>query len=349
MTNELPHEFVIVDEQGHPRKSDSVLSPEVAAEILRNIRIAENRAFITEVAGQKALVEAFDEPLVGKAVLPPKTGAEWTLELPYGVQKYFSLSSLNYDEWDRFHGVTTENVPFVLSASAQNQLFNLMDEFTDDSLNFQGKEIFLSEWLVPKKEVETEAFWSDRYKSGATGWDLGAASPVLKDLLPRLKIPKARVLVLGAGPGHDAAFFANQGHVVTALDISAEALQKAKENYPLLENINWVQADVFKLPQDWQGQFDVIFEHTCYCAINPQHRKELVKIWLRLLAPQGYLLGVFFTMEMRQGPPFGGSEWEIRKRLQNRFHFLFWGRWRQSIQKRNGLELAVYAQKKSQV
>ena len=353
MSNSRPHEFVIIDEQGHPCTSENQLPPEIGAEILRNLRQASNGSFVSEVSGQKALIEAFDSPLIAKAIKSPdgKNQNSWVLELPYQVQKTFSLTDLSYDEWDRFHGLTSENVPFVLSSKAQDQLFNAVDEFTDDSLTFKGKKYLLREWLSSESAVDAEKFWSDIYKTESPGWDLGQASPILQDLLPRLKIPKSRVLVLGCGPGHDTAHFAQQGHVVTAVDISDQALLKAKANYPLLTNINWVQADIFKLPMDWQGQFDVIFEHTCYCAINPQRRNDLVKTWLKLLAPRGHLLGVFFaihqTPEKRQGPPFGGSEWEIRQRLKNNFHFVFWGRWRQSVDRRHGTELAVYAEKKS--
>ncbi len=348
MKQELPHEYIIIDEQGLPRTADAHFSPEISAEILRQLRFADNGAMLTEVSGQLALVEAFDEPFIGKAVAPPTKNIFWSLELPFQVRMKFLLSSLSCDEWDRFHGLTTEGIPFVLSDTAQNQLFDAVDEFSDDGLKYSGQEYAVPQWLSPNAEVQSESFWSNIYQTEKPGWDLGEPSPVLKDLLPRLKIPKSRVLVLGSGPGHDAAYFAEQGHVVTAVDISPEALKTSKANYPVLRNITWVEADIFKLPREWLGQFDVIFEHTCYCAINPALRSQLVKSWLQLLAPQGHLLGVFFAMEKRQGPPFGGSEWEIRQRLKERFHFLFWGRWRQSIARRNGLELAVYAQKKSE-
>jgi hypothetical protein len=50
-------------------------------------------------------------------------------------------------------------------------------------------------------------------------------------------------------------------------------------------------------------------------------------------------------MERRTHPPFGGTEWELRQRLKKYFHFIFWGRWQNSIDRRNGKEVLVYAQK----
>jgi SAM-dependent methyltransferase len=130
------------------------------------------------------------------------------------------------------------------------------------------------------------------------------------------------------------------------VDFSPEAVARARANYGSLENLRILQSDVFALPESFYGQFDLIFEHTCYCAVMPARRSELVALWSRLLAPGGHVLGVFFVHEKRSGPPWGGSEWEVRERLKGRFEFLFWTRWRQSEERRKARELVVYARKK---
>ena len=58
-------------------------------------------------------------------------------------------------------------------------------------------------------------------------------------------------------------------------------------------------------------------------------------------------MGVFFAMDKMQGPPFGGTEWELRERIKKHFHFIFWGRSHESIERRDGKEFVVYAQKKN--
>ena len=93
------------------------------------------------------------------------------------------------------------------------------------------------------------------------------------------------------------------------------------------------------------GQFDMIFEHTCYCAIDPERRAELIQTYTRLLAPDGQLMGVFFVMDKHDAPPFGGTEWELRERLRKRYQFQFWGRWQHSVPARKGRELFVLARK----
>lgn len=311
--------------------------------LLKNLKIDESGKLVTESEGHLVIVEAFDEPLIVKQI-HKKEGLVWDILMPYEFTEQFDLKSLSLDEWDRFHGYTSKGVPFVFSRSAQADFFNLLDEFDDTSITIDGEKIETPDWLIENPNVNTTDFWCDKYTSKKPGWELDAPSPALPDVLPQLKIPKSRVLILGAGSGNDAAFFANQGHIVTAVDMSPEAAKQAKAKYG--DKFQWIQSDIFHLGDEHYGNYDLIFEHTCYCAITPNRRNELVKKWKQLLAPHGHLLGVFFVMDKRQGPPFGGSEWEIRERLKKDFDFLYWTRWKKSASNRGGKELVVYAKKK---
>jgi SAM-dependent methyltransferase len=260
----------------------------------------------------------------------------------------FRLETLMVDEWDRFHGQTDSLVPFVFSRVAQEKFFDLMDEFDDDSITYQEKNYPVKSYWPDREDLQESNYWENVYHEEKNpGWNLGGPAEALKDMLPRLKLPKSRILVLGCGEGHDAAHFAENGHVVTAVDFSKEAILRAQSLYGHMSNLKFEECDVFQLPQDWIGAFDIIFEHTCYCAINPSLRQNLVKVWERCLHDQGFLMGVFFTMEKHQGPPYGVTEWEIRQRLKSRFHFIFWGRWKKSLPKRQGRELFLYASKKN--
>ena len=91
---------------------------------------------------------------------------------------------------------------------------------------------------------------------------------------------------------------------------------------------------------------DIIFEHTLFCAIAPEKRKELVRVWKNSLSDAGYLLGIFFVMPKRSGPPYGGSEWELRELLEPHFRLMYWKRWLHSPPRRQGTELVVFAQKR---
>lgn len=341
--------YISLDEEGYPLFSEKRIQDQhVGLEILKNLYFAENGALATKLQNQTALVEAFDAPLVALNVSKPENeGFIWTAHFHYGLEHDFDLRAMHVDEWDRFSGLTLQNsIPFVLSRTAQNSLFNLLDGFDDESILHNGERICISPYWTPRDDVKKADFWCHKYQSQQDHWDLGQAHPAIVDLIPRLKLPRSRILVLGSGPGHDAAYLSQDGHLVTAVDFSEEALTKAKSKYGHIENITWVQDDVFKFCKDHPQGFDLIVEHTCLCAIDPSKRTDLIKAWKHALTPGGNLLAVLFTMERTSAPPFGGTEWEYRQRLKNDFRFIFWGRWRQSIDGRQGKELLVYAQKK---
>ncbi|XGC80576.1 class I SAM-dependent methyltransferase [Bdellovibrio bacteriovorus] len=342
----IPTQFVQIDEEGFGLSREvRIQDPLVGQELLQNLKLHEGGTLISTIGATPVIVEAFDEPYIATNVHLKNNS--WEISLPYGVHYAFELESLSLDEWDRFHGYTSNKIPFVFSRKAQAEFFNLLDEYGDDYIEFQGQQIEIPNYWQPKKEVEKEKFWTSIYEEEKNpGWNLGEPAEALKDMLPRLKISRSRVLVLGCGEGHDAALFAAAGHFVTAVDISPVALERAKKLYGHLENITFMEADLFKLPQDMDQSFDIVFEHTCYCAINPIKRQDLVKTWNRLLVSGGHLMGVFFAFEKRQGPPYGGSEWELRQRLKGHYQPIFWGRWQKSVPRRQGKELFVYLKKK---
>ncbi len=342
----LPTNFLSIDEEGYLLSGEARLNdPDFGAQILNNLRFAANGALVSEAAGSSCIIEAFDEPLVARMI--SKQQDTLVLEFPYGVKKKLLFETLTLDEWDRFHGRTTEDIPFVLSRPAQNEFFNLLSEFDDDSVTYNDKTYKIPSYYKEFNELDGENFWSEIYRTETPRWDLKQPTPALVDMLPRLKLTKQRILVLGGGAGHDAAFIAQAGHSVTLVDISSEAVTQAQSLYGSIENLKILQADAFNLPKSFAGNFDIVFEHTFFCAVNPSRRNELINIWRNCLTEQGQVLGIFFVMDKKERAPIGSSEWELRQRFKKHFHFLFWGRWHESIDKRQGLELFVYMQKKS--
>lgn len=336
-----------VDENGFLHWNQKKIEDnQLGYELLNNVTWSENRAFITHKDESHFFLEAHDQPFVAHNVIP-RTNDLWDINLPYGVTKTFYLKSLCVDEWDRFHGLTKDdNLPFVMSRKAQSEFFENLDSFDDESITFKNKTYQVLPLYSASPDINSSPHWDFSYqKNTKPGWELDSPHPLLVENLPKLKLSRQRILVLGSGSGNDAAHFAKAGHIVTAYDFSKEAIDKAKSKYEGLKSITWKQEDIFKASIKPQ-QFDLIFEHTCYCAIDPIKRNQLVSLWKSCLSPQGFLMGIFFTMWRTQAPPFGGSEWEYKKRLDPHFRYLFWNRIKpqQSPEGRQGKELFIYAQ-----
>ncbi len=164
--------------------------------------------------------------------------------------------------------------------------------------------------------------WDRRYLEGNTPWDKGAAHPVLATALARNALG-GRVLVPGCGTGHDVRALAARGLEVTGLDISPRAVTAAR-SHPAAGREQYLTGDLFALPATFGNSFDGVFEHTCFCAIDPALRRDYVKSVASVLKPGARLLGVFFLDPGHDGdgPPFGCTAAEIDRLFSPHFHLL---------------------------
>lgn len=336
---------IVIDEEGFFLLQDGIrlTDQKVGQGMLSQIFVDEFGVTHLHYDGEEVIVEAFDKPYVARMVHLEKGQLE--IQLPYQLRLEVDLKSICVDEWDRFHGITVSQVPFVLCRAAQAELFNLADEYEDDSITLAGQKIETAPYYLTPEDINNEKFWTGKYLEMASpGFNLEQPHPELASALQQLKIYKSRILVPGCGFGHDAALLAQKGHIVTAIDISPEAIKGAKQRYGHIENLEFIEANVFDLDPSFEHSFDLIFEHTFYCAVTTDLRDQVIKLWKKLLDDTGHILGIFFVVPKRTGPYFGGSEWELREKLQNRFRFLYWTRLHHSPGWRKGAELMVYAQ-----
>lgn len=343
--------FLQIDEEGFPLSQGLRLQDQDFGKILlQNIKSPENRkVFVTDYENETYILENFDQPFVVQHVHFKNN--KWILEFPYELSEELNLNGLTVDEWDRFHGkvlnsTTQSLIPFVFSRKAQADFFNLVTEFDDNGFFVGEKYYETTPYLQAAAEVSTSTFWNQFYlQKDLPNWDLSGAHPHLEAITSQLKINKSRILVLGCGKGHDAYQLSQKGHLVTGVDWSEAAIDEAKNKYGEKENLKFVKADAFNLPERFYNAFDIIFEHTFFCAIDPERRNELIKVWRNCLVPTGYLLAFLFTVNSENQPPFSATEWEYRERLKKYFSFLYWTRLRAVSSRSLGSELVVYAQK----
>ena len=164
--------------------------------------------------------------------------------------------------------------------------------------------------------------WNQDYLEGHTPWDKGAPSPALLEVITSGELPaQSEVLVPGCGYGHDVRALAQAGCRVTGLDVSATALATAKLANGI-EGARYQEADFFDAELAEEKRYDVIWEHTCFCAITPDEREAYVDAAHRLLVPQGLLIGVFFAFAENpngDGAPFKTNIETIHRHFSKRF------------------------------
>ncbi|KAI1925511.1 hypothetical protein LOZ65_002816 [Ophidiomyces ophidiicola] len=189
--------------------------------------------------------------------------------------------------------------------------------------------------------------WEDLWKDAVTPWDRGCHNPALEDALvnrqdilgPAIEhmedgtIRRKKVLVPGCGRGVDVFLFASFGYdaygleySITALGVCEEETKKyidndgkipAKDKAVGSGGVKFLQGDFFA--DGWlkdagleEGGFDLIYDYTFFCALNPSFRPKWALRHYQLLAPspRGNLLCLEFPTNKEpssSGPPFAST------------------------------------------
>jgi len=155
--------------------------------------------------------------------------------------------------------------------------------------------------------------WDQSYQNNETPWERGEPAPPLVEYLESHSI-SGRVLVPGCGLGHDVRLVASMGCDALGVDLSETALNRARAyKDPEQGSVSYQLADMLDANNGIRGaSFDYVFEHTCFCAIDPGLRKDYVNAVQRHLKPRGYFLAILFTnLDDPEGPPFATSHAEV--------------------------------------
>ncbi|XP_044498133.1 probable thiol methyltransferase 2 [Mangifera indica] len=158
--------------------------------------------------------------------------------------------------------------------------------------------------LIHQPSSSDTSHWEKCWEEGATPWDLGKPTPIVVHLHQLGALPKGRALVPGCGTGYDVVAMACPERYVVGLEISDIAVNKAKELSSSFPNANYItilKADFFTwCPTEL---FDLIFDYTFFCAIEPEMRSVWAQKISNLLKPDGELITLMFPISDHVGGP----------------------------------------------
>ena len=174
--------------------------------------------------------------------------------------------------------------------------------------------------------------WQEAWREGRIPWDAGKAAPTLVELVEAKDLPTGRALIPGAGSGYDALALASPQRYAVGLDLASDARERfeslrRQESIPE-EWAEMVVADFF----DWQPDkpFDVIWDYTFLCALEPEMRPQWAERVDELLAPGGELVTLIFPVltqnddrDPLDGPPYPLSPQLVRDLLAPRFEAVY--------------------------
>lgn len=109
-------------------------------------------------------------------------------------------------------------------------------------------------------------------------------------------LPEAPALVLdvGAGSGRDAAWLADAGHEVVAVEPSATMLSEARRRHPQ-STISWIRDSLPALERVYRQAFafDLVLLSAVWMHVDPGHRQRAFRKLIGLLKPGGRLAITF--------------------------------------------------------
>src|SRR5262249_47579670 len=142
----------------------------------------------------------------------------------------------------------------------------------------------------------------------------------------------------------DVRAWAQAGFRAFGFDIAPSAIRLCKERTEPSLKAEFQLSDFLR--ETPPAPFDWVFEHTLFCAIQPNQRDDYVRAVLRWLKPGGDYLAVNYLIPDTEGPPFGTT----REEVVNRFspHFQLLKEWvPRSYPIRTGLERMLWWKRKT--
>ncbi len=135
-------------------------------------------------------------------------------------------------------------------------------------------------------------------------------APVLDrfDFVPQGK----RALELGCGAGRMTSAFVRQFAHVTAVDISAEMLERAKQMLPNVKNVAWKHSNGEDLRDTEDESIDFVFSYLVLQHLPDEKLvKDYIREMLRVLKPSGICLFQFNGTERRNMNWKGRLAWGL--------------------------------------
>ena len=165
------------------------------------------------------------------------------------------------------------------------------------------------------EDSATADFWSTRYASGRTPWQLDDLPERLRAFLRSLP-PARNVLIPGCGQDHRTiAEFCRAGHRVTAIDFSPVAVSAIRQALP---DSDVILGEFFR-HEFRAAPFDIIYERTFLCSLPPSLWNDYAGRVAELLRPHGTLAGFFFYGREPDPPPYPLSDTKANELFVGRF------------------------------
>jgi len=154
----------------------------------------------------------------------------------------------------------------------------------------------------------------------APPWHIDEARPLLVDWATAqdLRGDGKTAAVVGAGLGSDAEYLAELGFDTLGFDVSPTAVRLAAER-STHANARYAVGDLFDLPPDWLGAFDLVVEIWTVQALPLDVRAASIAAIASLVKPGGRLLAIAWARTDEDAPVRVDPPWPLTATEFDRF------------------------------
>jgi SAM-dependent methyltransferase len=149
---------------------------------------------------------------------------------------------------------------------------------------------------------------------GVPPWHMDEARPLLVEWATAqdLRGEGRTAAVVGAGLGSDAEYLAELGFDTLGFDVSPTAVRLANERstHP---NARYAVGDLFALPPQWLGAFDLVVEIWTVQALPLDVRAAAIAAIASLVAPGGRLLAIAWARTPEDAPLRADPPWPLTR------------------------------------
>ena len=190
--------------------------------------------------------------------------------------------------------------------------------------------------------------WQEAWAEKRTPWDAGQSPPILEALVAQDVLPHGHALVPGCGSGYDVLTLASPERTVLGLDLA----EGARERFEKLRDSRGIPAEHAAVrtgnffEYDHDERFDMVWDYTFLCAIEPEMRDRWVERMHEIIAPSGELVTLIFPVrsiderppEDAEGPPYPMHPELVRELVEPRFECIELRAVTESNEGREGME-----------
>ena len=127
---------------------------------------------------------------------------------------------------------------------------------------------------------------------------------------------RGKAIDVGCGLGDNAEALASAGYDTVGFDFSSDAIRWAQKRFPD-SPVEYQIADLFNLPEEMIGAFDLV--HECYTlqSIPPETLEKSIPAVASLVAPGGTLL--VYSRVRKDGSQVSGPPWPLEEKAASSF------------------------------